>query len=305
MAEEQRVDGGPELERLAGLGWPPHAVRSTAAGVHVSGDEVGVHYPEGGLAALGLDGGSGYWFDHRAREVAEALEAATDARSIWDIGAGAGSMSLRLSRAGFDVVSVEPLMEGAVAIAQMRCSDVFCSTLEGLRLPTHSVRVLGFFDVIEHLDDPRALMEEAQRVLEPSGTIVLTVPAFQSLWSNSDVVAGHQRRYSRKALDAFMQSCGLRRVTSKYLFASLLPPAVALRTIPYRLGRRRTTEDVLAANAKRLAPNARVDAVAARLMRVESAIARRFPLPAGLSVLGVYTTADAQGSERPRNSSSR
>jgi ubiquinone/menaquinone biosynthesis C-methylase UbiE len=281
-------------------------LRTTGEGVRVVDDDMTVHYPEGGLAALGLDGGGGYWFDHRAREVVEALEVATDARTIWDIGAGAGSMTLRLSRAGFDVVSVEPLMEGAVAIAQMRCSDVFCGSLEALRLPTHSVRILGFFDVIEHLDDPGALMEEAQRVLEPSGVVVVTVPAFQSLWSNSDVVAGHQRRYNRKALDAFMQSCGLRRVTSKYIFAALLPPAVALRTIPYRLGRRRTTEEVLAANAKRLAPNARLDAAAGRLLRAESALARRVPLPAGLSVLGVYKTPDdGQGSERPRNSSSR
>ena len=290
--DEQDTDRGPELERLSALGWPIDALSRTAEGVYAVDDAVAVNYPEGGLAALGLDGGRGYWFDHRAREVVDALAAATDARSIWDIGAGGGSMSLRLSRAGFDVVSVEPLMEGAAAIAELRCSDVFCGSLAELRLPTHSIRIVGLFDVIEHLDDPEALMDEACRVLEPGGVVVVTVPAFQSLWSNSDEVAGHQRRYTRKDLDAFMQSRGLRRVTSRYLFASLLPPAVALRTIPYRLGRRRSTEQVLAANAKRLAPNPRVDAAAGRLLRAESALARRVPLPAGLSVLGVYKTRD-------------
>ena len=279
---------GPELQRLAELGWSVDALPITAEGVYVLGDPLAVNYPEGGLAAIGLDGGRGYWFDHRAREVLDALEATTDARSIWDIGAGGGSMSLRFSRAGFDVVSVEPLMEGATAIAEMGCSDVFCGSLADLRLPAESIRVIGLFDVIEHLDDPEALVAEAVRVLEPSGVVVVTVPAFQALWSNSDEVAGHQRRYSRKELDAFMQSCGSRRLVSKYLFASLLAPAVALRTIPYRLGRRRSTEEVLAATAKRLAPNPRVDAAADRLLRAESAVARHVPLPGGLSVLGVY-----------------
>jgi SAM-dependent methyltransferase len=293
VVDEHRTDRGPELERLAALGWPPDTLRTTAEGVYTVDDAVAVNYPKGGLTALGLDGGRGYWFDHRAREVVDALAAATDARSIWDIGAGGGSMSLRLSRAGFDVVSVEPLMQGAAAIAQMRCSDVFCGSLVELQLPAHSIRIVGLFDVIEHLDDPRALIDEACRVLEPGGVVVVTVPAFQSLWSNSDDVAGHQRRYTRQGLDAFMQSCELRRVTSRYLFASLLPPALALRTIPYRLGRRRSTEQVLAANAKRLAPNPRVDAAAGRLLRAESALARRVPLPAGLSVLGVYKTRSA------------
>ena len=117
---------GPELQRLAELGWSVDALPITAEGVYVLGDPLAVNYPEGGLAAIGLDGGRGYWFDHRAREVLDALEATTDARSIWDIGAGGGSMSLRFSRAGFDVVSVEPLMEGATAIAEMGCSEVFC-----------------------------------------------------------------------------------------------------------------------------------------------------------------------------------
>jgi len=282
-----------ELHRLAALGWSATAMQTLPDGVHVVGEQVAVNYPEGGLAALGLDGGSGYWFDHRARAVVDVLRASTPARSIWDVGAGAGSMSLRFAKAGYDVTSVEPLPEGAAAIAEKQCSTVFCGSLEGLELPSHSIQIIGLFDVIEHLDDPRAMMEEVRRVLEPSGVVVLTVPAFTALWSNTDDVAGHQRRYTKKTLDAFMASSGLEHVSSQYLFASLVPAAVMFRTIPYRLGRRRTREEVLAATSRRLAPNSAIDAIAGTILRAERAVAKVVPLPFGLSVLGAYRTPAA------------
>ena len=90
-----------------------------------------------------------------------------------------------------------------------------------------------------------------------------------------------------------MEACGLTRVSSGYLFASLVPPAIALRTIPYRLGRRRTPAEVMAATQRRLAPKPRVDAAARRVFAAERAVARHVPLPAGLSVLGAYRTPAA------------
>jgi len=277
-----------EVARLVDLGWRAGSVPVAPGGVRYVQRDAEVSYPEGGLAALGLDGGQGYWFDHRAREVGDVLTGATDARTIWDVGAGSGSMSARLSRQGFDVVSVEPLPEGAAAIADLRCGDVFCGTLESLQLPDHSVQAIGFFDVLEHLDDPRSVLDEARRVLAGGGIVIATVPAFQWLWSNADDNAGHHRRYTRGQLDELMASCGLHRVTTRYIFASLLPLAFALRTIPYRLGRRLTREQALAKSAKRLAPSKPIDRTARAVLGAEHAIARRIALPFGLSVLGAY-----------------
>jgi len=292
-----QVDGppvdGPELRRLAALGWPAAGLPTGSDGVRVVDETVDINYPDEGLAHLGLDGGRGYWFDHRARSVVDVLAAATPVRTLWDVGAGAGSMSVRLAQAGYEVVSVEPQRVGAAAIAELHCSAVFCGSLESLALPAHAIGVVGLFDVIEHLDDPAALIGEVTRVLEPAGVVVVTVPALPLLWSNTDDVAGHQRRYTRRSLDEFMQSCGLTRVSSAYLFASLVPPAIALRTIPYRLGRRRTPAEVMAATQRRLAPKPRVDAAARRVLDAERTVARRVPLPVGLSVLGAYRTPAA------------
>jgi SAM-dependent methyltransferase len=264
----------------------------------VAGKAITVNYPEGGLAALGLDGGAGYWFDHRADAVIDALTSATGARSIWDIGAGTGAMSLRLARAGFDVVAVEPLSDGARAIAAQGSGAVFCSSLEALLLPDGCLPIVGLFDVIEHLDDPAALMTEVRRVLEPSGVVAITVPAFQSLWSNVDVVAGHRRRYTRTRLDRFMRQCGFDPITTEYIFASLLLPSAMMRTLPYRLGRRPSAEAVIAIASKELEPSPIVDNAARAILRMEKAISRRIRLPGGLTVLGVFRVNPSDGRSR-------
>ena len=71
--------GSPELVRLALLGWDAVAARPIVDGVRFIGDPIEVHYPDGGLAALGLDGGTSYWFDHRAQAVVDALMSISDA----------------------------------------------------------------------------------------------------------------------------------------------------------------------------------------------------------------------------------
>ena len=250
--------------------------------------QVDVDYPEGGLETLGLDGGSGYWFDHRANEVVDALRAASNTSSIWDVGAGTGSMVKRLTDAGYAVVAVEPLPDGARAIAQMGCDAVFCGSLEQLRLPDDCLAAVGLFDVIEHIGDPVPLIEEVGRVLEPRGVVAVTVPALRSLWSDEDEVAGHHRRYRRKDLDAFMVEHGFSRVSSQYIFACLVVPAAVLRAVPYRLGRRRSADQVMATEAGQLAPSASVDRVMRGVLELERSTAKHVRLPVGLSVMGIY-----------------
>ena len=286
--DKVEAGGSPELTRLARLGWNAAAMAPIIDGVRFIGDKVDVHYPDGGLAALGLDGGSSYWFDHRAQAVIRALVTTSDARSIWDIGAGAGSMSRRLVRADYDVVAVEPIPDGARAIARQGIEAVFCSSLTQLSLPGSSLRIVGLFDVVEHIEDPTELLTEVHRVLEPDGVVVLTVPAFPALWSDEDEIAGHKRRYRRPYLDRFMASLGFSKVDSQYLFASLLVPAALIRVIPYKLGRHRSQEASLAASASQLAPSPTVDRAIRGLLHIESIIAKRVRLPFGTSVMGLY-----------------
>jgi len=59
---------------------------------------------------------------------------------------------------------------------------------------------VGLFDVMEHLEEERPVLEAAHRVLRPGGILLVTVPANESLWSYFDVLACHKRRYGKAQL---------------------------------------------------------------------------------------------------------
>ena len=281
------------LEHLVSGGWTPpseddsgvrHCTRPD--GSDVSYDRSDVSYPEGGLDVLGLDGGHGYWFDHRFEAVLDLLRQ-QGVTSLWDIGAGAGSMVGRLSQAGVEVVAVEPLRAGAEASARLGVTS-FCGTLQDLHLPDACLPAVGMFDVLEHLEHPEELLNEAHRVLAPDGILVVTVPALRWLWGDEDDVTGHFRRYRKASLDAAVCPEGFRPLSSQYLFASLVPAAALLRALPHRLGRRKPEVEVLANMKRQLNMPARVDQGMRWLMHAERALSRTIPLPAGLSIAASF-----------------
>jgi SAM-dependent methyltransferase len=53
------------------------------------------------------------------------------------------------------------------------------------------------FDVIEHIEDDQTGVNEMKRVCNTDGHIVVTVPAFMSLWSHHDVINHHFKRYRK------------------------------------------------------------------------------------------------------------
>lgn len=278
------------LDRLIRQGWTPPAEDAFGVRTCTASDGSDISYPEGGLDVLGLDGGQGFWFDHRFEVVLDLLREA-GCTGLWDIGAGTGSMSVRLSQAGLDVVAVEPLKGGADASARQGITS-FCGTLQDLRLPDGCLPAIGVFDVLEHLEHPEELLKEAHRVLQPDGILVVTVPALQWLWGDEDDVAGHYRRYRKPGLNETVSAAAFRPLASQYLFASLVPVAAALRALPYRLGRRKSEADVLAHMKQQLNTPASVDRVMRRLMRAEKAVSATIPLPAGLSIAATFRRAD-------------
>ena len=91
-------------------------------------------------------------------------------------------------------------------------------------------------DVIEHVADDRALIEDAMiRRAAPGGLVLVTVPAFQALYSDHDRVLRHYRRYNAVKLRRVLSATGLEILDDGYVFASLLPPR-ALAVLGERLG---------------------------------------------------------------------
>jgi len=99
-------------------------------------------------------------------------------------------------------------------------------------------------DVIEHVTDERALIDQAiTRRTTRGGLVLVTAPAFQGLFSDHDRALQHFRRYNSVQLQRVLSAAGLDVVDKGYLFASLLPPR-AIAVAGERLGRHRADHGI-------------------------------------------------------------
>jgi 2-polyprenyl-3-methyl-5-hydroxy-6-metoxy-1,4-benzoquinol methylase len=78
-------------------------------------------------------------------------------------------------------------------------------------------------DVLEHMEKPEQLLHDIRKLAIISSTqFIITVPAFQTLFSQHDIFLKHFKRYSRAQLIEMMRKEGFEITESGYFFASLL-----------------------------------------------------------------------------------
>lgn len=80
---------------------------------------------------------------------------------------------------------------------------------ERLPFPDGRFGVVLAFEVLEHVPDDHALLQEIARVLRPGGMFVLSTPIRPSLWSALDEACGHVRRYEPDDLFRKVRASGL------------------------------------------------------------------------------------------------
>ena len=99
---------------------------------------------------------------------------------------------------------------------------------------------LLLLDVIEHQkDDLMFLRHLTEHYVKRSGVVLITVPAYNQLFSRHDEFLGHYRRYDRAELLSLVEASGLVALKSGYAFSSLLVPRLVTKTVE-RLFKRRT-----------------------------------------------------------------
>jgi SAM-dependent methyltransferase len=211
-------------------------LEQTAEGGWRSKSHSAVSYPEWGNQGCFDVEDSSFWFRHRNACILEALRQYPPPGPLFDIGGGNGFVAKAMQDVGLEVVLVEPGAVGAVNARQRGIEHVVLATLEDAGFVPGSLPAVGLFDVVEHMEDDHKFLQTIHTHLASQGRVYLTVPAYQALWSEADVVAGHHRRYSRHALRELIERSDL-KVEFATGFFQFLPPAIlAMRVIPYRLG---------------------------------------------------------------------
>ena len=140
-----------------------------------------------------------WWFCARRQIVASLIAKFASTRRplrIADIGCGTGASFAMLARFGWTVgIDCSQL---ALAFSRTRGHlQLAAAALPSLPFQANSFDIVCAMDVIEHIEDDAGAVRELLRICKPEGLIVLTVPAYQWLWSIHDDINEHKRRYTR------------------------------------------------------------------------------------------------------------
>jgi SAM-dependent methyltransferase len=213
-------------------------------GIWFSRTKSPVSYPDDGSDfCFGVEETS-FWFQHRNRCLLAAMERFPPPGVLLDIGGGNGFVSLAVQKAGWPVILVEPMVQGARNAARRGLAQVVCSTLEDAGFAESSLAAAGAFDVVEHIQDDAGFIRLMARMLAPNGRLYLMVPALNSLWSQEDEEAGHYRRYTRAMMRRLLEPAGFEVEYLTYFFRLLPPPVFLWRSLSYRLGIRRSEAEL-------------------------------------------------------------
>lgn len=227
-----------------------------------------------------------HWWYRGRRTVLDGviagLELPKPAR-VLDAGCGSGRNMIEFSSLG-PVTGIE-LSETSVALARGReAGEIVSGSVLEMPFPDDSFDLAVSLDVIEHLEDDLTALRELRRTVAPGGALLVTVPAYQWLWSGHDEINHHHRRYTRRSLQRVAERAGWTQVRTTYFNSLLLPVAILLRVLD-RVNRAKTTESSL----DLWIPPEPVNWLLERPLALEAAlIARGGRIPAGLSLLAVF-----------------
>ena len=225
-----------------------------------------------------------WWYQAKRRIITESLTRGTagnpkagEARCL-DIGCGGGAMIAEIA-ATMPAFGVD-LSSDALGHARSRGLNLLVSAEAGaLPFESGSFSVALALDVLEHHARPEELLREVNRVLGPGGMLVVTVPAFQWMWSYADHVLGHYRRYTTGRLASELKTCGFEMERVTYFHSWLLPIAWFFRKLRALLGRTGSADDFSLPGP--------LNQLLFRISALEMRILDKTDLPFGLSVLGV------------------
>ena len=240
-----------------------------------------------------------WWIQGRKRIIRSYLKTAktiAPISRIMDIGCGSG--------VNFDVLAEFGRVWGcdrsATLAQRARTRGVAQEVYETDVSESPDVRqtdIFTLFDVLEHIEHHDEFVARLSRVAPPKHMLLISVPAYQFLYSSHDRLLHHYRRYSRSDLRNLVKNNGYDMIRSGHFMFFLFPVALLSRLkekLMTQIGRPNTVVNV------GIVPNW-LNRVLSGLLAVEARISTSVSLPVGLWLFALARRTDQEGEPSRRD----
>ena len=238
-----------------------------------------------------------FWFKSRNELIYKLIMKITEGEAskvnMLEIGCGTGNVLRSIAKAVGDLhtYGMDLFREGLIYAkkrvnASLIQADMACPPFKPV------FNIIGLFDVLEHFEDDNKILNLLKSSLAENGHLIISVPAFQSLWSYFDDAGCHYRRYKQEELILKLKHAGYEVELMSYYMATTFPIVWLQRKVLSSLsGTKRTEKEnhdyELTVNELKIVPIA--NGILKWLLSFENMLITKFNmrLPFGTSVIAV------------------
>ncbi|MBP9822440.1 MAG: class I SAM-dependent methyltransferase [Candidatus Pacebacteria bacterium] len=152
-------------------------------------------------------------------------------KPVLDVGCGTGVNLKLLEEFGSGVLGIDS-SEDALNYCRSRGLNNVRMIEQGKELAEpNSFHLVAMTDVLEHIENEEAILRNVYSVLDSGGYLLVTVPAYQFMWSEHDVALHHFRRYTVGRLKKVLSDNGFKVLRASYIISFSFPLVLGYRII--------------------------------------------------------------------------
>lgn len=222
-----------------------------------------------------------WWFIARNKIISRIINKTADLQpksNVLDVGCGTGGFAEHIS-GKYNVLCLDTSPIALEYCKKRGLENRFLGVLSDFPKDKFKIDAVTMLDVIEHIEDDAAVIKEVYDLLEPGGTFIAAVPAYQWLWSEHDVIHMHYRRYTKKQIVSMFREAGFEVTFSSY-YNFFLFPLAALKRIADKIlkTKKKDTEPV-----EEVAPW--LNSIFTKIFSAEAAFLPQIRFPFGVSIV--------------------
>ena len=185
-----------------------------------------------------------WWFRYRAEVITGFMKEYMDKNKVTvDIGGGNAYTSSVAGKMGFRTAVIEPAPAACKNAKKRNIDEVCCGIVTDESVKDSSIEQALLLDVLEHIEDDKGFLKLLRKKMKKGGILIMTVPAFNALWSSEDDAAGHFRRYRSNWLCYLLGRNGFKILYRNYFMSFLFLPILFIRVGMEKIGLLKKQDD--------------------------------------------------------------